>query len=84
MHRALDVMKDAFLQFQIPMAKVPIANATTDAVLRMARAKGGAPEKMEEPRAAVTHCYAHTLNLGVSDTIKYLQAMKDCLCRYEF
>ena len=56
------------------MAKVPIANATMDAVLCIAKAKGGVPEKMEEPRAVITHCYAHTLNLGVSDTIKYLQA----------
>ena len=47
----------------------------------MAEVKGGvAAQIMElEPRTVFTHCYGHTLNLGVFDTVKHSVAMKDCL-----
>ena len=47
----------------------------------MAGAKAGVAAKIDElePRAMFTHCYGHTLNLGVSDAIKHSTAMKDCL-----
>ena len=33
----------------------------------------------EESRALYTHCYAHSLNLAVSDTIKQSKVCKDAL-----
>ena len=33
----------------------------------------------EEPRAIYTHCYGHSLNLAISDTIKGCKIMKDSL-----
>ena len=33
----------------------------------------------EEPRAVFTHCYGHSLNLAVSDTIKKSSVMKNSL-----
>lgn len=33
----------------------------------------------EEPRAVFSHCYGHSLNLAVSDTVKKSKLMKDAL-----
>lgn len=75
----VDVMKDAFLRFQIPWAK--LRGQCYDGCNTMAGAKAGVAVKIEElePRAVFTHCFGHTFNLGVSDTIKHSAAMKDCL-----
>ena len=75
----VEVMKDAFLRFQIPMAK--LRGQCYDGCSTMAGAKAGVAVKIEEmePRAVFTHCYGHALNLGVNDTIKHSPAMKDCL-----
>ena len=32
-----------------------------------------------EPRAVFTHCYGHTLNLAVNDTLKQCRTLKSCL-----
>ena len=79
MQSIVDVMKDAFLRFQIPVAK--LRGQCYDGCSTMAGAKGGVAAKIAgiEPRAVFTHCFGHALNLGVSDTIKQSPAMKDCL-----
>ena len=75
----VDVMKDAFLRFQIPLTK--LHGQCYDGCSTMAGAKAGVAAKIQElePSAVFTHCYGHALNLGVSDTIKHSMAMKDCL-----
>ena len=75
----VDVMKDAFLRFQIPFTK--LRGQCYDGCSTMTGAKAGEAAKIEEmePRAVFTHCYRHALNLGVSDTIKQSPATKDCL-----
>ena len=47
----------------------------------MAGARGGVAAKIQqlELPAVFTHCYGHSLNLGVSDTIKRCIVMKDYL-----
>jgi len=42
----------------------------------MAGARVGVTTKVQEiePRAVFTHCYGHSLNVGVSDAIKKLPA----------
>ena len=74
-----EVMKDAFLRFQIPLAK--LRGQCYDGYSTMAGVKAGVAAKIEqvEPRAVFTHCYGHALNLAVSDTVKQCLAMKDCL-----
>lgn len=75
----VSIMKDAFLQFQITLAK--LRGQCYDGCSTMMGAKAGVAAKIEEiePQAVFTHCYGHSLNLSVSDTIKHLPAMKDCL-----
>lgn len=66
----VDVMKDAFLRFQIPLAK--LRGQCYDGCSTMAGTKAGVAAKIAkiEPQAVFTHCYGHALNLSVSDTIK--------------
>ena len=73
------MMKDAFLRFQIPTAK--LRGQCYDWCSTMVGAKGGVAAKIAEiePRAVFTHCYGHALNLGVSDTKKLTKALKNCL-----
>ena len=75
----VDVMMDAFLRFQIPLAK--LRGQCYDGCSTMAGARAGVAAKITkmEPRAVFTHCYVYTLNLSVSDTVKRSPAMKDCL-----
>ena len=66
----VEVMKDVFIRFQIPLTK--IHGQCYDGSSTMAGAKTGVSTKMQElePRAVFLHCYGHALNLAVSDTIK--------------
>lgn len=75
----VDVMKDVFVRFEIPTAK--IRGQCYDGCSTMAGAKNGVAVRINklEPRAVFTHCYGHALNLAVSDTIKQSPMMKDCL-----
>ena len=75
----VDTMQDIFLRFQLPLSK--LRGQCYDGCSTMAGAKGGVATKISElePRALFTHCFGHALNLAVSDTIKNLPAMKDCL-----
>ena len=77
----VDVMKDAFLRFQIPTTK--LRGQYYDGCNTMAGAKGGVAANCKiaelEPRAVFTHCYGHTLNLSVSDTVRHSVVMKGCL-----
>ena len=74
-----DVMKDALVRFQIPMAK--LRGQCYDGCSTMAGARAGVAKKVEElePRAVFMHCYGHALNLSVGVTIKQSFAMRDCL-----
>ena len=75
----MQVMKDVFLRFQIPFAK--LRGQCYDGCNTMAGARAGVATKVQEIelRAVFTHCYGHALNLGISDAIKKSPAMKDCL-----
>jgi len=58
----VDVMKDAFLRFQMPFTK--LRGQCYDGCSTMTGAKAGVAVKIEEvePRAVFTHCYGHALN----------------------
>ena len=73
----VSVMKDTFLRFQIPLAK--LHGQCYDGCSTMTGAKVGVAVEIEEiePQAVFTNCYGHSLNFCVSDTIKHLPAMKD-------
>ena len=75
----VDVMLDAFIRLQIPLAK--LRGQCYDGCSTMAGAKAGVAAKItqQQPRAVFTHCYGHALNLGVSDMIKRSAVLKDCL-----
>ncbi|XP_062502108.1 zinc finger MYM-type protein 1-like [Corticium candelabrum] len=75
----VEAMKDAFLRFQIPLAK--LRGQCYDVCSTMAGVKAGVAAKIEQvkPRAVFKHCHGHALNLAVSDTVKQCLAMKDCL-----
>ena len=75
----MQAMKDVFLRFQIPFAK--LRGQCYDGCNIMAGTRAGVATEVQEiePRAVFTHCYGHALNLGVSDAIKKSPAMKDCL-----
>ena len=77
----VDAVKDAFLRFQIPFTK--LRGQCYDGCSTMVGARAGVAVKIQElePRAVLTHCYGHALNLhvAVSDTITKLPRMKDCL-----
>ena len=63
----VEVMKDAFIRFQVPLHGQCYDGSST-----MAGAKAGVSTKMPEleARAVFLYCYGHALNLAVSDTIK--------------
>ena len=73
------VIKDAFLRFELPFAK--LRGQCYDGCSTMAGAKSGVAVRIEEiePRAVFTHCFGHALNLAVGDTIKHLPDLRDCL-----
>ena len=77
----VSIMKDAFLRFQIPLAK--LRGQCYDRCSTVTGAKAGVAAEIEEiePQAVFTRYYGHSLNLSISDTIKHLPAMKDCLDR---
>jgi len=43
--------------------------------------KSVAPKKLldNEPKTVFTHCFGHSLNLAISDTVKGCEVMKDTL-----
>ena len=63
-------MKDVFLRFQIPFAK--LRGQCYNGCNAMAGKRAGVATRVQEiePRSVFTHCYGHTLNLGVSNAIK--------------
>ena len=75
----VSAITDILLRFQLPLTK--LRGQCYDGCSTMAGARGGVAAKIQElePRALFTHCYGHALNLSVSDTIKQLSIMKDCL-----
>ena len=75
----VDIISDTFLRLQISFSK--LRGQCYDWCNTMAGAKGGEAAKIAqlEPRAVFTHCYGHALSLGVSDTVKTLPVLRDCL-----
>ena len=45
----------------------------------MSGSKNGVAKIISEPRAVFTHCYGHSLNLAVGDTVKQSKLMKSTL-----
>jgi len=47
----------------------------------MRRPRSGVAKQLldDEPKALFTHCYGHSLNLAISDTVKGCKVMKDAL-----
>ena len=72
-------MKDVLLRLQIPLSK--LHGQCYDGCSTMAGRKAGvaAVTQQEEGKAIFIHCYAHALNLSVSDTMKKFKVMKDSL-----
>ena len=52
-----------------------------DGASTMRGPKSGVAKQLldDEPRAVFTHCYGHSLNLAISDTVKGCKVMKDAL-----
>ncbi len=75
----VSAITDALLRFQISINKV--RGQCYDGCSTMAGVQGGVATKIQqmEPRAVFTHCYGHSLNLAVSDTVKKSVIMRDCL-----
>ena len=67
------------LRLQISTTK--LCGQCYDGCTMMAGAKGGVAVKIQElePKAVVTHCYGHALNLSMIDTMKKSTVMRDCL-----
>uniref|UniRef100_A0A1X7UZN3 DUF4371 domain-containing protein n=1 Tax=Amphimedon queenslandica TaxID=400682 RepID=A0A1X7UZN3_AMPQE len=73
----LDVVKDTLVRCNISLAK--LWGQCYDGASAMSGCKNGLAKLImdEEPRAIYTHCYGHTLNLGVGDSVKDSPLMKN-------
>ena len=70
-------IRDAFIRMNLSMNKCRCQ--CYDGVSNMAGVKTGVSTqiKSEEPRAISTHCYGHSLQLAVGDTIKVIKNLAD-------
>lgn len=75
----VSVIKDSLLRLNLSLNKV--RGQCYDGASNMAGIRNGVAKKIrdEEVRAVFTHCYGHSLNLAVSDTIKKSSVMKNAL-----
>ena len=64
------VIKDTFVRLNIPLSK--LRGQCYDGCSTMSGSKSGVAKRVqdEEPRAAYTHCYSHSLNLAANDLVK--------------
>ncbi len=73
------VIKDCLLRLNLSLNKV--RGQCYDGASNMSGIRNGVAKKIrdDEPRAIYTHCYGHSLNLAVGDTIKNSSIMKNSL-----
>ncbi len=71
------VIKDCLLRLNLSLNKV--RGQCYDGASNMSGIRNGVAKKIrdDEPRAIYTHCYGHSLNLAVGDTIKNSSIMKN-------
>ncbi|XP_011404915.1 PREDICTED: zinc finger MYM-type protein 1-like [Amphimedon queenslandica] len=74
-----DVVKDTLVRCNISLAK--LWGQCYDGASAMSGCKNRLAKLImnEEPRAIYTHCYGHTHNLGVGDSVKGSPLMKNAL-----
>ena len=72
-------IKDALNRMDIPLTDC--RGQCYDGASNMVGAKTGVATRIKEiePRALLTHCYGHALQLAVSDTIRAIKLMRDIL-----
>ena len=72
-------IKDVLLQMNVKLSHC--RGQCYDGAANMSGARHGVATKIleEESRAVYTHCYAHSLNLAVSDTVKKSKICRDAL-----
>jgi len=75
----VSAIKDVLQRLHLPMSKC--RGQCYDGASTMKGPRGGVAKQLldEEPRAVYTHCYGHSLNLAVGDTVKGCKIMKDSL-----
>ncbi len=73
------VIKDCLLRLNLSLNKV--RGQCYDGASNMSGIRNGVAKRIrdDEPRAIYTHCYGHSLNLAVGDTIKNSSIMKNSL-----
>ncbi len=76
------VIKDCLLRLNLSLNKV--RGQCYDGASNMSGIRNGVAKKIrdDEPRAIYTHCYGHSLNLAVGDTIKNFSITKNSLNSY--
>lgn len=75
----VSTIKDVLLCFTLSISNC--RGQCYDGASNMAGIKSGVATVLqkEEPRAILTHCYGHSLQLAVSDTVKQVKLMQDTL-----
>ena len=75
----VSVVKDAMVQMNLPISK--LRGQCYDGASVMSGIRSGVAKQIAdiEPRAIFTHCYDHTLNLAVADTVKQSKVMRNAL-----
>ena len=75
----VSAIKDVLQRLHLPMSRC--RGQCYDGASTMKGPRSGVAKQLldEEPRAIYTHCYGHSLNLAISDTIKGCKIMKDSL-----
>jgi len=65
-------IKDVLKWLEFPMSKC--RGQCYDGATTMKGPRNGVAKQLlaDEPRAVYTHCYGHSLNLAISDTVKEL------------
>ena len=73
------VVKDTLLRLNLTLTKA--RGQCYDGASNMSGVRNGVAKQIqdEQPNAFFTHCYGHSLNLAVSDTIKQCNTMKSAL-----
>ena len=73
------VVKDSLLRLNLSLAKA--RGQCYDGASNMTGVGNGVAKQIqdEQPNAFITHCYGHSLNLAVSDTIKNCSTVKNAL-----
>lgn len=72
-------IKDALIRFDLPISKC--RGQTYDGASNMMGKKSGVATKIQEiePKALITHCHCHSLNLSIKSTTQNCKLLKDTL-----